>query len=108
VACSGRGGFRLDASPGSPLGALECVAGRPRWYDAEVESPLTGLSTEIEVLFDVFEDNLDMALAFLTTMSQWLAAITTRLAEAGPDQLGGFAGLDVSRIGPAEEAPEGP
>jgi CRP-like cAMP-binding protein len=103
ASCTSRGGFRLAAGPGASLGALESVAGRARWYDAEAETPLTGLSSEIEVLFDVFEDNLEMALGFLTAMSQWLLAITTRLAEAGPDELSGFAGLDVSRIGPAEE-----
>ncbi len=107
ASCSSRGGFLLPAGPGSPLGTLECIAGRPRWYDALVVTPLTGLSGEIEVLFDVFEDNLEMALAFLTTMSQWLLAIATRLAEAGPDEFGGVAGLDVSRIGPPEEAAQG-
>jgi len=98
ASCSSRGGFQLLAGPGASLGALESVAGRPRWYDALVESPLTGLSSEIEVLFDIFEDNLDMALGFLTAMSQWLLAITTQLAEAGPDEFAGFTGLDVSRI----------
>jgi CRP-like cAMP-binding protein len=104
VACSSRGGFQMESGPGASLGTLESVAGRPRWYDAVVLTPLTGLSSEIEVLFDVFEDNLEMALGFLTAMSQWLLAITTRLAEAGPDDFSGVAGLDVSRIGPPEEA----
>ena len=96
--CSSRGGFRLQAGPGDPLGTLESVAGRPRWYEAEVKSPLTGLSGEIEALFDIFEDNLDMALGFLTAMSQWMLAITEKLVELGPEQQRGLTGLDVSRI----------
>lgn len=96
--CSSRGGFRLQAGPGTPLGTLESVAGRPRWYEAEATSPLTALSGEIEGLFDIFEDNLDMALGFLTAMSQWMLALTESLAELGPEKLIGIAGLDVSRI----------
>ena len=66
-----RGRMRLarrlpaERRAGIPLGALESIAGRPRFYEAEVTSPLTGLAGEIEMLFDVFEDNLDMAIQFL-------------------------------------------
>jgi len=81
VECGARNGFSLWAGPGSPLGALEAIAGVPRWYSAEVKAPLTGLSAEIEVVFDVFEDNHDLALSHLTTMSQWALALTEQLAE---------------------------
>lgn len=81
AACASRDGFALQAGPGTPLGALEAVAGVPRWYTAEVALPLTGLSAEIEVLFDVFEDNHDMALSHLKTMSEWALALTRQRAE---------------------------
>jgi CRP-like cAMP-binding protein len=81
VECASRDGFLLDAGPGAPLGSLESMAGVPRWYTADVTAPLTGLSAEIEVLFDVLEDNSDMALSQLRTMSEWLLALTQQLAE---------------------------
>lgn len=81
VECAGSDGFALAAGPGTPLGALEAVAGMPRWYTADVTAPLTGLSAEIEVLFDVFEDNHDMALSHLKTMSEWALALTQQIAE---------------------------
>jgi len=96
---SSQAGFRVQAERGASLGALEAIAGRPRWYEARVTSPLTGLTGEIEVLFDVFEDNLEMALGFLTAMSRWWLSLSERLT----DGLGGASSLDVNRVGPAEE-----
>ncbi len=84
--CKARNGFTLRGGPGVPLGALEAVAGVPRWYDAVVAEPLTALSGEIEMLFDVFEDNLEMALQFQSAMSQWALALARRVTElARPD-----------------------
>ena len=76
-----RAGFVLHAGPVVPLGALEALAGLPRWYSAVAATPLTGLTAEIEVLFDVLEDNPEMALGQLAAMSQWLLALTQQLAE---------------------------
>lgn len=97
-----RGGFRLQANPGDSLGALEAIAGRPRWYDARVTAPLTAMASEIEALFDVFEDDLDMALGFLTAMSRWLLQLTEHLAERAPDVQGRPASFDVYRIDVAQ------
>lgn len=94
-----RSGFRIQAVRGASLGALEAIAGRPRWYDAQVTTPLTALTGEIEVLFDVFEDNLELALSFLTAMSRWWLKLAEQLAN-GPDAA---TSLDVSRVGSASE-----
>jgi CRP-like cAMP-binding protein len=59
--------------PGSPLGALEAVAERPRWFDAVAESNVTALHGSVEGLFDVFEDNPGMGLDYLAAMAQGLA-----------------------------------
>jgi hypothetical protein len=70
-----------------------------------VSAPLTALTSDIEVLFDIFEDNLDMALGFLTAMSRWFLLLADQLAEPGPDLRGrGQSGFDVSRIDPSPEA----
>lgn len=97
VDCRWRAGFAFKGPPGAPLGALEAIAASPRWYDAYVSEPLTGLTGEIEALFDVFEDNIEMAIGFLTAMSKWEVVLAERLAEQAPEMLGGFARLAVSR-----------
>lgn len=105
VECRARSGFRLSARPGVPLGALESMAGRPRFYDADVVRPLTGLAGDMEMVFDVFEDNLEMALNFLTVMSQWLMSVSEQLGAPSPE-LGAGSGFHFSRMGSAEEAEE--
>jgi len=107
AACSARDGFTLNARPGTSLGALEAIAGRHRWYDAEVTAPLTGLSGEVEVLFDVFEDNLDMALHFLAAMSRWMLTLSESFAETAPEQLGTVGGLDLTPFDPSAEEADG-
>jgi CRP-like cAMP-binding protein len=99
-----RNGFRVEVGPGAAMGVLEAIAGRPRWYEARVSAPLTALTSDIEALLDIFEDNLDMALGFLTAMSRWLLLLTDRLAEPGADLRGrGLSGYDVTRIDPSPE-----
>lgn len=58
-------GFRHDLGPGFPYGGLEAVAGSPRWYDAVCEGTVITLSGDVEMLFDLFEDNADVAMAYL-------------------------------------------
>jgi len=99
-----RAGFELLAGPGWALGAVESIAGRPRWYEAQVTRPLVALTAEIEVLFDVFEDNPDLALSFLSAISRMSLQLSAELVEAASEPLVDGAALDVSRIGPAAEA----
>jgi CRP-like cAMP-binding protein len=69
--------------PGSPLGALEAVAERPRWFDAVAETNVTALHGSAEGLFDVFEDNPGMGLDYLAVMAQSLAlALDKRMDRA--------------------------
>jgi CRP-like cAMP-binding protein len=69
--------------PGSPLGGLEAVAERPRWFDAVAETNVTALHGSAEGLFDVFEDNPTMGLDYLAVMAQSLAtALDKRMERA--------------------------
>lgn len=95
IACSGAG-FAFRVGAGVPLGGLESVAGIPRWYDAVCESRVVGLSGDVETLFDVFEDNFEMAFDYLTTMARWLLALMVRLAEKGEAPLGQFYGCEAT------------
>ena len=101
-----RAGLELLAGPGWPLGAVEAIAGRPRWYEAQVTRPLVALTAEIEVLFDVFEDNPDLALSFLSAIGRMSLQLSAELADAAGEPGEERSALDVSRIGPAAE-PQG-
>ncbi|HEY2945390.1 MAG TPA: cyclic nucleotide-binding domain-containing protein, partial [Vicinamibacteria bacterium] len=66
-----RGGaatFTLE--PGLPLGAVESMAERPRWFTATTLTKVTALQGSIEGLIDVFEDNFDMAMDYLAVMAR--------------------------------------
>jgi len=78
----GQGRFR--AGPGYPLGNLETLARDPRWYSAVVHSgELITLRGNHENLFDVMEDDFDVALDFLAAMSANALRALERLAQEG-------------------------
>lgn len=84
VACSSPiEGFELQPQPGYPLGGLDAVAGVPRWYDAVCESPVVTLSGNAEILFDLFEDNSDVALAYLAQIARVHLDALERIAAGG-------------------------
>jgi CRP-like cAMP-binding protein len=76
-------GFLLRPEPGFPLGGLDAVAGVPRWYDAVCEGPVVTLSGDVEVLFDVFEDNPAVAFAYLAQMARAQLDALERIAASG-------------------------
>jgi CRP-like cAMP-binding protein len=75
--------FCLEPEPGFPLGGLDAVAGVPRWYDAVCETPVVTLSGNAEILFDLFEDNSDVALAYLAQVSRVHLDVLERIVAAG-------------------------
>jgi CRP-like cAMP-binding protein len=75
--------FCLEPEPGFPLGGLDAVAGVPRWYDAVCETPVVTLSGNAEILFDLFEDNSDVAMAYLAQVSRVHLDVLERIAAAG-------------------------
>ena len=76
-------GFRLRPEPGFPLGGLDAVAGVPRWYDAVCEGPVVTLSGDVEILFDLFEDNPSVALAYLAQIARAQLDALERIAASG-------------------------
>ena len=78
IACTARGGEAVfTTGPGAPLGAVESMAERARWYTATTETKVTALQGSVEGLIDIFEDNFDMAMDYLALM----ARAQTRLLE---------------------------
>jgi CRP-like cAMP-binding protein len=95
IACAssrddGPGQFR--AGRGDAIGALESIAGQPRWHDAVAETHAEVLDHDVDDLIDVFEDNVEMAMDFLA----WLSRDELNLIETtfgpGPELLDFFTG----------------
>lgn len=59
--------FRFGS--GDAVGVLDAAAGDPRWYDARVASDMVALRIDIETLFDIFEDQFDLAMDLVALMA---------------------------------------
>jgi CRP-like cAMP-binding protein len=70
VRARGSSGVSFRPGPGFPLGALEALGERPRWYEAVTETPVVALQGPMGVLVDVFEDHFDMAMDYLAVIAQ--------------------------------------
>ena len=71
VTGAARGGeATFTAGPGTPLGAVESMAERPRWYAATTETKVTALQGSVEGLIDVFEDNFEITMDYLAVMAR--------------------------------------
>lgn len=83
----GKGTLRWGADsvqhigPSYIVGGIEAIAGKPRWNDFVVTEPLTALVGNREGLIDMFEDDLDVALQFLSMMASFLLVLWDRRAE---------------------------
>ena len=74
VRCTIEDGRRFVCGPGYPLGNLESQCGAARWYEAVVETPVTGFRNETDAFLDTIEQHFEMALEFLATMATGLIA----------------------------------
>lgn len=99
--CEVPGRPAFEAGPGTPLGALESLAERPRWYEARAASRVVALQGSVEGLLDVFEDHTSIALDYLATIARWLLRSIER-QPGHPRELEAFYGCAL------EEAHGGP
>jgi CRP-like cAMP-binding protein len=72
-------GQRFRFGPGDAVGALDSLAGMPRWYTATAATPVTLLRIECETMFDLFEDHFELAQDVLAMMARAIM----RFYEAG-------------------------
>jgi CRP-like cAMP-binding protein len=81
------GPAQFRAGRGVAIGALESMAGQPRWHDAVAETDAAVLDNNVDDLIDVFEDNVEMAMDLLA----WISADSLNLIETtfgpGPELL---------------------
>jgi CRP-like cAMP-binding protein len=103
VACSASTGFHMSAGAGTPIGAMEGLAGRPRWYDAVTVGPVVALCADVEILLDVFEENIEMGLDFLSMLGQRLIQVAAALAAHDPRHLVTMGVIGIADPEPAEE-----
>jgi len=86
------GPIQFRVGRGIAIGALESIAGQPRWHDAVAETHAEVLLYDLDDLIDVFEDNVEMAMDFLA----WVSSDTLNLIETtfgpGPELLSFFTG----------------
>jgi hypothetical protein len=89
------GPVRFRAGRGMAIGALESMAGSPRWHDAVAETHAEVLEHDVDDLIDVFEDNVEMAMDLLA----WISGDSLNLIEAtfgrGPELLEFFTQASV-------------
>jgi len=95
IACSSSrddGPVQFSAGRGMAIGALESIAGQPRWHDAVATAHAEVLEHDVDDLIDVFEDNVEMAMDFLA----WVSSDALKLIEThfgpGPELLDFFIG----------------
>lgn len=76
------GAFALGS--GDVVGALDCFAAQPRWYDAIADTEVLGLRLRRETLLDVFEDHASLMRAAIQSMASNLLALMSRSQEQEP------------------------
>jgi CRP-like cAMP-binding protein len=76
-------GDRFEAGLGYPLGNIESLAQRPRWYRPVARTDLVALRADHETFFDVMEDDFEVAEAFLQAMALGIVNSLDMLASRG-------------------------
>jgi CRP-like cAMP-binding protein len=99
IACSSSRGdeaVRFRAAPGAVIGALESLAGQPRWHDAVTETEVDVLEHDVDDLIDVLEDNVEMATDYLAWVSGNALRLIERTFGPGAELLAFFTGSQPS------------
>ncbi len=74
--------------PGYALGGIEALVGVPRWNELVVDEPAILLKGNRDGLIDLFEDDREFAMSFMSFFATLLMAIWDRKAEAGQIAVG--------------------
>ena len=85
----GDGKFVQRIGPGYVVGGAESLVGLPRWNQLVVEEPAIVLRGTREGLIDLFEDDHDLAVRFLSMLATMLVTMWDRKAEEGIASVGG-------------------
>lgn len=84
----GDGEFVQKIGPGYVVGGAESLVGLPRWNELVTDEPVIALRGTREGLVDLFEDDHELALKFLSMLATMLMMAWDRKAEAGVTSVG--------------------
>jgi CRP-like cAMP-binding protein len=74
------GAQRFVLGPGEMAGALDAMAGVPRWHDASARTSVTGIRIARSAVLDVLEDDPETAVQALVGLARVTAVLVDRLA----------------------------
>jgi CRP-like cAMP-binding protein len=95
--CHTEDGRRFVYGPGTAMGGVEGLAGKPRWYTATAQTRVVGLRGVTDELLDVIEDNYELGMDFVSMMANGLSGLLARKAAMG--QSISAQKRDVSKLG---------
>ncbi len=72
-----------EVGPGYVVGGAETIAGSARWNDLVTKEPVVMLRGSREGLIELFEDDRDIGLKFLSLLAKFLMGVWDKRAEAG-------------------------
>lgn len=99
--------------PGYIVGGAEAMVPSPRWNELVTKAPAIFLRSSREALIDLFEDDLDVALKFMSMLASVLLLQWDQRAEAearaadGPRRPMGGLGQDIQASAPLPEGAAG-
>lgn len=104
----GDGKFVQQMGPGYVVGGAEALVGLPRWNDLTTDEPVVALRGTREGLIDLFEDDHELALKFLSRLATYLMSIWDRKAEEGITSVGGAQSEPPPPVAVSPATPEVP
>jgi CRP-like cAMP-binding protein len=78
------GGLSFQFGPGDLVGALDTLAGVPRWFDARAESNVIALALERDALLDLIEDQAELGFDILRMLARVLIDVRERSLHQQP------------------------
>lgn len=100
------GGEKVQTmGPGYVIGGAESLVGVPRWNELVADEPLVLLKGQREALIDLFEDDRELAMHFLSLLGTFLMSIWDRKAEAGVAAVGSGAAEEEPAANAGATAP---
>lgn len=92
------GEYVQKIGPGYVVGGAESLVGLPRWNDLVSDDPVIVLRGTREGLIDLFEDDHELALKFLSMLATLLVSMWDRKAEEGITSVGSSASVPPAPV----------
>jgi CRP-like cAMP-binding protein len=84
VECRTDEGQRFRFGPGDVIGALDGMAMEPRWFTPTIIRDMVALKISSESMYDIFEDNFDIAMDLIEGMAIALMAMYDKQSGLAP------------------------